>query len=398
MTIFVFAEDYPMFDRASGALRFFSLLKILAAKYRVLFYAADLDAQEEHFGAGETCRYRDRLSALGVEMVEGDWMQRLRSDAVDVVLFEFYHMAEAHLDGVRLAQPGARIVIDTVDVHFKRLASKAQLTREPEDFALAESLKARELAAYRKADFILAVSEPDRQALLSEDAGFHIGVVPNIHQIDAEPARASSGARDLIFVGGFDHQPNVDAMTYFCRDILPLIRRHFPDVGLKIVGSSPPEAVRRLAGERVQVTGYVPDTRPYLQQSLVSVAPLRFGAGLKGKIGEAMACGLPVLSTSIGIEGFDLSPGKNVLVADTPEEFCRAAVRLLRDKELRLTIGGNGRRFIEENYSEAAVAPRLCSVFETLKILPAKKLPARAVLKERARSALERHVLWRFNR
>jgi glycosyltransferase involved in cell wall biosynthesis len=155
---------------------------------------------------------------------------------------------------------------------------------------------------------------------------------------------------------------------------MPLIWRQVPAATLTIVGDSPPAAVRALACDRIQVTGYVPEVLPYLRSSRVSVAPVRYGGGMKGKIGEAMAAGLPVVTTSAGIEGFGLTPGREVLVADTPQGFASAAVTLLRDPVAYETIRRAGFKFIADRFSPEAVEARLLCFVAEAATTPARGL------------------------
>ena len=132
----------------------------------------------------------------------------------------------------------------------------------------------------------------------------------------------------ILFVGDFRHAPNADAVLFFYRHVLPLVRRSLRDVAVTIVGDAPPREVRALSSADITVTGWVPDVEPYLTTHCISIAPLRFGAGLKGKIVEAMATGLPVVTTPVGAEGMELVHGSTALIAESPEAFARAVIQL----------------------------------------------------------------------
>jgi glycosyltransferase involved in cell wall biosynthesis len=230
------------------------------------------------------------------------------------------------------------------------------------------------MEAYRKADHVITVTEQDRAILIAEDPGLSVGVVPNIHAI--HPLDDGTGRKpdSLVFVGGFRFDPNVDAMLYFCREVMPLIWRRVPTATLRIVGDSPPDAVRDLACDRIEVTGRVPDVHPYLRSSRVSVAPLRYGGGMKGKIGEAMAAGLPVVTTPAGIEGFGLTSGRNVLVADTPDGLSSAIVSLLTDPAAYETIRRAGWKFIADRFSPEAVERKLLGFLGDAATAPVRRL------------------------
>ena len=208
---------------------------------------------------------------------------------------------------------------------------------------------------------MLVVTDADREALLAELPGADVHVVPNVHEPGHDGAATPAGRDGLLFVGNFRHPPNGDAVDYLCNQILPLVRRELPGVKLTIVGDSPPPAVQALAGDGVEVTGWVPETEPYLASHRLSVAPLRFGAGMKGKVGEALAAGLPVVTTTIGAEGMvDAVPADSGLaVADDPQAFADAVVRLIRDDAEWTKLAEAGRAHVARHYGHAPVAEAL---------------------------------------
>jgi len=153
----------------------------------------------------------------------------------------------------------------------------------------------------------------------------------------APRSRMSQPTTDLVFLGSMDWRPNIDGVRWFAADILPLIRRRLPECSLAVVGRLPTPEIRRLADAdaRIQVTGTVPDVRPYLWESAVSIVPLRVGGGTRLKIYEAMAARVPVVSTSVGAEGLDVRDGENIALADSPEAFAERCLILLSDAEAR---------------------------------------------------------------
>jgi glycosyltransferase involved in cell wall biosynthesis len=200
---------------------------------------------------------------------------------------------------------------------------------------------------------VLTVTDEDGSSLRTENRHINTRTVPNVHRLVARAG--SRNTSDLIFVGGFRHDPNIDAVLYFCEEILPRIKNVILEARFTIVGSNPPVEVKNLNNEYITVTGYVPSTTPYLQESHVSVAPLRYGAGMKGKIGEAMAHGLPVVTTSIGAEGMGLIDRENAMIADSPEKFSNAVIELMSDNDLYRKIQHNAMEHIEKHYSPQRV-------------------------------------------
>jgi glycosyltransferase involved in cell wall biosynthesis len=400
MRILAVANIIPMRDRSAGWFRFFHILRILANQHEVHLHPFDLAWQEKRYGKEETCGYRDTLTDLGIRITNGQWPELsrfLRQTAVDIAFFEHYTAAKGGiLEQVRLWQPDAKVFIDTIDVSYRRLLSKANLTNKPEDVQLAVAVKAEELAIYSRSDLVIAISGAEKAMLEKDDPDVRIEVIPLVYTV--RPLQGKEvGRRTLLFVADFEHEANVDGILYFCAEVLPLIQKVIPEICLRIVGHSPPSAVRELAGRGVELLGYVPDIGAVYASSDVAIAPMRFGGGLKGKVAEAMSYGLPVVTNHVCLEGFEgLLPGRDVLVGDDPEELAHAVAEVLRDDTLYQAVRENGWNYIRCRFSEEVVAKTLTGVLERSRQYPAKKLPMgkRAVWK--ARHLLERYLVWRF--
>ncbi|MDP1864706.1 MAG: glycosyltransferase [Thiobacillus sp.] len=390
--LLVISATYPHPDQASGDLRFFTLLSLLARKHKLIFCGLDNNATaipRNEAGA--------RLEQAGITLGEINLQHVLKQFTPDIVWFEFHYQArQDYLSLLARYCPQAKIVVDSVDVHFNRLETKARLTKIPEDELAASQMKARELAAYGSADMIIAVSEDDRQLIRQALPDMSIEVVPNVHVIPSFTDPSARQYGELIFVGGFRHDPNVDAMLYFCSEVMPRIRVAHPQARLKIIGSNPPQSILALASDHVEVLGYVLETGPYLKNSYISVAPLRYGGGMKGKVGEAMSYGLPVVTTTFGAEGFGLQPGKDLLVGDTAETFASQVIVLLDDAVLHSSIAKCGYDFIDKHYSVPAVARLLDSSLENLVDLPPRKIPMTKRLMAPFQQFYMRHIAWRL--
>jgi glycosyltransferase involved in cell wall biosynthesis len=264
---------------------------------------------------------------------------------------------------VREYLPHATVLVDTYDVHFVRQLREAKLKNDAELMAQAQQTMRRELAVYRQADFVITVTEADAAALRERVPALQTFVVPTIHALPEQVA-GRDGRRDLLFVGGFSHVPNVDAVLYFCREVLPLILAEDPELCLHVVGNAPPAEIISLGSRNIRIWGYVPYLNPFLQQALVSVAPLRFGSGMKGKIAEAMSYGLPVVTTTIGAEGMNLQDGEDTMIADTPEDFATKILRLSRDQELWNRIAAAGRIRVRNEWSPEVVESQLVAFLQ----------------------------------
>jgi glycosyltransferase involved in cell wall biosynthesis len=175
------------------------------------------------------------------------------------------------------------------------------------------------------------------------------------------------GGAEIVFVGHYPHYPNEDAALWFCGEVLPILRQRRPEVRVLLVGSQPTERVRALAGPDVEVTGTVPDVRPYLERAAVFVAPLRLGFGVKGKVLEAFSAGAPVVATSTVAEGFpEAREGEHWLRADAPADFAREILRLIDDPELSARLARSARALVEDSYGWDPCAERLAGLYESL--------------------------------
>jgi glycosyltransferase involved in cell wall biosynthesis len=335
------------------------MLSLMAERYDVVHCETKSGLLASNYGATQAARYRELLEADGVEVFDGKPEAALRSKRFGIVLFEYYHVARSLLRTARMLQPRAKMVVDSVDAQFRRFFAEARLKRSPRRLWRAIKVWRRELRVYRLADLVIAVTEEDRRAIARACPGVPVQIIPNIHALPRLPSSAEKRPASLVFVGWFGHGPNVDAMVWFVRNVLPRVADRVPDVHLDIVGGDPPDEIRSLASSRIRVTGWVPETATYILASEISVAPLRFGAGMKGKIGEALALGIPVVTTSIGAEGLGLVDGQNALVADDEVGIAERLVTLLGDPDLRRRIGSAGRARISDLTSPEAVGPRL---------------------------------------
>jgi GT2 family glycosyltransferase/glycosyltransferase involved in cell wall biosynthesis len=372
--ILVIDNIVPAQDRSSGGNRLFEFLLLLARHYHVVF---------AYMGAYALQEYVKPLERYGITVFYPGYAKAVNNYDLDLgavlqhndfkfIFFELFGMAEQYLGVVRQYSPGTPVIIDTFDVHFLRETREAITANDAGLLRKAQETKRRELVIYKQADLVLTVTADDKQALLKEDPRLNVSVVPNIHTFPPNIVPRDA-RRDLLFVGGFSHTPNVDAILYFCREISPLVLQQSPQTRLWVVGNAPPPEIVALASENIIVTGYALYLAPYLESALVSVAPLRFGSGMKGKIGEAMAWGIPVVTTTIGAEGMELQDGVDALIADTPEDFALRIIQLHQNPELWNSVAQNARKRVQREWSPDAVDRRLTGI---LAGVPTNKLTA----------------------
>lgn len=259
------------------------------------------------------------------------------------------HVALKALPVIRRLYPGVPIVFDSVDSHTLRAERHHAL--EPTEASAREVSAARlaERAILEQADVAIALSLEDQATLAGlSDHPPPFVLVGNIHPAE-EPPAGLSGRSGLLFVGGYEHPPNVDGAMWFISEVLPLIEAEYSHVPVILAGSNPPPEIRALAGGSISVPGWLEDLGPLYDTARVTIAPLRFGAGVKGKVGEALARGIPMVATSVGAEGMGLADGIDIDVADDPTHFAAAVVRLLQDDDHWHQLSQSGRAAIDRS-------------------------------------------------
>jgi len=382
-----------------GQIKSYHTLQILSRRYDVSLLAFIRRADEEQNVAplAPFCReartvplQRSRLRDGGVavsSLLAGRSFLIARDDAPAMhravrEILRVGRFEAIHVDHLQMAQfvPGdfeGRVVLDHHNIEHRIPQRMAQTSGNPllRAFAAREwpRLRRFELAACRRADRVLVVSDEDRDGLiaLAPDLGNRVETVPiGVDTNYFGVVKRKADSKTLLSIGTMYWPPNVDSMLYFCREILPGIKRQVPDVRLNIVGAKPTPAITALADETVTVTGSVPDVRPWAEDCGAFVVPLRAGSGMRVKILNALAMGLPVVSTTIGAEGIAITDNENILLADGPDAFAQTTIRLLRDGELAARIAAGGRRLMAEQYAWDRVGDRLLGVYE--RIVPGK--------------------------
>lgn len=247
------------------------------------------------------------------------------------------------------------------------------------------SLESRRIKHYegqivQKFDRVLAVTEQDRLALIKatsiEDALIQeklpITVIPiAVDTSQLRPINRKAGSTNLITLGTLHYPPNADGIRWFVHEIYPLISQAIPEISLTIIGKNPPQDFSQFNSQysgSITVTGYVPDLVPYLEQAAIMVVPVRAGGGMRVRILEAFSRAMPVVTTTIGIEGIDATPDLNVIIEDDPQKFASAVVRLIKNEELQAKLAENGRRLAESQYDWRVVLDKLNTLYKNVEL------------------------------
>jgi len=348
--ILVIDHCTPTPDQDAGSLTCFEIMRAFKdTGYKVTFIPED----NFLYMPKET---RD-LQRIGIEAVYYPFYKsveeylQIYGQFFDVVLIFRGGAASRHLVTVRNYCPTAKVMFHTSDLHFIR--EKRQIEIEggsKEKRANAEQTKKTELALINSVDLTIVHSTYERDVLADLAPKANVYVFPWI--LDKVGCLTSFNQRNgLIFLGGYRHVPNVDAVLYFASQVWPLIREKIPDAVFYAAGSNPPSELLELDGkDNIVITGYIEDLQPYFERVRLSVAPIRYGAGIKGKVAMSMAYGVPVVATVCAAEGMGLVDGQNVVIEDNPDEMARKIIELYRDESRWLKLSEQSMAFVEDNY------------------------------------------------
>lgn len=352
----------PTPDQDAGSLLDFNIMLLLRdMDFQVTFIPED----DFLYVSG----YTENLQRHGIEVLHKPYVtsvvQHLQAseDRYDLVFICRWRVSNRHMRSVRQYCPKAKVIFYPHDLHFFRLAREAQILNNPEKMAISQAEKDKELDAIRSADASIVVSTFEHDILKQELSARNIHVWPLILDVPGTK-KTYTQRQDIVFVGGYRHTPNVDAVKYFAKDVMPLLRPKLTGVRFFAVGSNSPEELQDLAREDIVICGFVEDLNSLYDTVRVSVAPLRFGAGIKGKIGTAMAAGLPVVATEMATEGMGLIPGKHILVANNPEGLAEEIIRVYNDEMLWNKLSRAGIEFSKQTWGAEAAWSTLNNILK----------------------------------
>jgi GT2 family glycosyltransferase len=363
--VLIIDHRVPTSDRDSGSLRMARIMEELVAQGRTLHFLPK-DGRRLH-------PYTDGFEAIGIEVIGGmlgdshvGALIEGLSGRLEMVIVARPDIAAIAMTTLLTLTRGVPLVYDMVDAHGARVRMAAEIQGRPQLVAQALQLEHLEAAVARIADVVVTVSEGD-EAYIERVARIPLRTVkiPNVH-LAADTAGGFDSRRDLLFVGGYEHQPNVDAVVFLVHEVLPLVLLELPEVRVVLVGSHPPLEVSALRGANVICPGWVEDLDPVYAEARVVVAPLRYGAGVKGKVGEALSHGVPVVTTAVGAEGLSMTDGKDVLLAETPESLAAAIISAYQNPELWESLRENGLALVDDLFGEGASKARVNDLLATV--------------------------------
>lgn len=316
--------------------------------------------------------YTSKLQQLGVEVVYGaehvgkfkQWLLSAEG-GVSHVLLNRPHVAANYVDLLQ-AFPAIRTVYYGHDLHFERLQREYDLQPTAALKKDIEYFYNLETAIWQKVDVVLYPSQEEAQTVKKIAPAINAACVcPYVYEnLDQFAQREPVQGNKIIFVAGFGHPPNTDAAVWFVKDVFPRIKAHQPDAMLYLIGSKPTDEVLKLKSASIIVTGYVTDEMlaEHYATARVAVVPLRFGAGVKNKVVEAMAYGVPLITTEVGVQGLD-GADKLIPVTSDPQQFSAAVCSVMDNDEHWSAYANAGNAYVASRYSRAAMTATLANAF-----------------------------------
>ncbi|MBT6584333.1 MAG: glycosyltransferase, partial [Gammaproteobacteria bacterium] len=356
ITVLVIDHYVPHFDKDAGSRSTFQYLQLLVQSgFNVKFLGDNFFKHEP---------YTSVLQDMGVEVLHGtyyekNWEKWLRSHAgyVDVVYMMRPHIAGRYVDVVNTLKPRPRTIYFGHDLHYLRLQRQFELHPDKDLAADKVHWERKEYELFEKFDQIYYPSQVEVDEILARNPDLPVKAIPlyAFDQVEHEPPEFSS-REGLIFVGGFNHPPNSDGLVWFVNEVFPTVLESLPDLQLYIVGSNMPDNIRLLESRNINVEGFLSDEAldELYRRIRMSVVPLRFGAGIKGKVLDAMQRGIPVATTSIGAEGIP-NATSNLLVEDVSADFANNIVELYGDLDMLERHSIDGLNTIAKHFSTEAV-------------------------------------------
>lgn len=314
-------------------------------------------------------KYTALLQEMGIEAIYypqytsvGQYMDQ-HAGEFDAIFIYRVPAAHKHLELIRQYCPTVPVIFDTTDLYHLREERQAALYENAEMAEQAKITRAREFAAMRRSDMTIVLSTVEQEYLREVAPDVKTRVVPLALEIPGR--RTGFGQRrEIAYIGGYRHLPNVDAVKYFMSAIWPLVKQSQPDMRFLIVGSHPPEEILAFASADVEVTGFVEDIAPILDSVRLTVAPLRYGAGIKGKIGSSLSHGTPCVISSLAAEGMPITNGTEALVVDDPAAFAKAILDVYGDEALWTRLSDGGLTMVNRHYGLETISQMLRDLFQ----------------------------------
>ena len=341
----------PEYNKDAGSLLVYQVLSILSyLNHKVTFWPDNLARLEP---------YATSLQQKGIEIVYGnnsfESYIKKHGNNFQICILTRAHIAPKYIDLIRQNAPNCKIIYDTVDLHFVREYREAKLKNDTKKIQQSKLTKTTEFDLFDKSDIVVVKSKEDADILLSEKPTLPLAIIPTFN-IPSAKTLPFEKRQDLLFLGGFQHVPNIDSLEYLITNLFPKIRSNIPNVFLNVIGSNPTKHVIDLCSneKNVNFLGYMPEIESYLQNCKLLIAPIRYGSGVKGKITQSMANGLVVVTTPLGSEG--ISNSNDILkISHTDDEFVENVIQMYNNEQEWTKISQNAKIYAEKYFSPETV-------------------------------------------
>ena len=363
-TVLVIDHYIPTYDKDAGSKTVDQYLRLMVdSGFNVVFLGDNFLYTEN---------YAKRYEQWGIEILYGDYYQNNwrrwvdeNKDSIAVVFMNRPHISLKYIDYFK-ENCSAKIIYYGHDLHFLRERREYELTHDARLLISSDNWKKQELEIMRKADISFYPSEVEVAEIHKIDPKIRVKALPAyMYSKSNKPDYDAEAREDMMFIGGFSHRPNVDAVKWFAEEVAPLLKTELPEIKVNILGSNPPEGILALESDQIKVVGFVTEEelQRYYTSCRIAIVPLRYGAGIKGKVVEAMCYGLPVVTTSVGAEGIPESE-RCLAIADSSEAFARKIVGIYRDSGKLTEMSDESFRCVQEYFSPERAKSVLLSAFD----------------------------------
>lgn len=352
--VVVMVDHYvPQYDKDAGSRTVFQYLSLFVKQgYNVKFIGDNFYRDEP---------YTTALQQMGIEVLYGsyyseNWKQWIKdnSNNIDFVFLNRPHISVKYIDFIR-KETNAKIIYYGHDLHFLREYRNYELTKDAEILKLSEKWKTNEFELMRKADVVYYPSNVEIEEIKKIDSSLNAkAIVAYMFENVSDVDYLYEQRKDLMFIGGFGHAPNIDGVLWFSKEVFPIIKKEIPDIVFHILGSKPTDEIKALENDNIKVRGFVSDEElaDYYAKCKISVVPLRYGAGIKGKVVEALKFGIPVVTTSTGAEGI-VDADDILCVEDEPIKLAKRIIELYKNEDELKSMSTKSTNYIRTYFSEA---------------------------------------------
>jgi hypothetical protein len=366
--IMIIDGTYPTPERDSGSVDAVNFIKIFnGLGYEVYYMATANFVRRELDQVAASARVN--LEAMGVLIIDDAYapnvaeIVRMKGGYFDIFFLSRIYAGGVFFEDIRTHAPESRVIFNTVDLHGVREMREGQLEGDRLKIMAAYGTMEREHYLARLADATIVVSSEEARLLAQRVPGANVFEIPLLRDVPGSSSGLDKRS-NIGFIGGYKHSPNIDAVTYFLDSIWPLVLRELPDARFHLMGADMPDEIRNRTDAGLVVVGHVPDLQVAFDGLRMTVAPLRVGAGAKGKVVSSLCHGLPCVVTPIAVEGMGVETG--VLVAHSPEQFAAEIVRLYSDDDLWCTLSKQGLALMERRYSLKAGVDLVQTLFKSV--------------------------------